>query len=116
MLDCSRTPLTSLPKLPVELESLRCSDTQITSLPELPVGLKALSCSNTQITEFPELPVGLKELYCWNIPPITDVYSLLDRLSGEKKVEQLSTLILKRKDDETIQDYNLRWRVWRDAS
>lgn len=63
----------------------------ITSLPELPAGLQRLDCSRTQITSLPELPATLQFLYCYRTP-----------------------LLLQREEDETITDYNLRWREWRE--
>jgi Leucine-rich repeat (LRR) protein len=110
-LSCGNTPLTSLPELPSDLRSLYCSKTEIRTLPELPPNIRSLliyttpisvlpqlpskleifSCSNTAITVLPELPPGLRYLKC----------------SG-------SPLILKRKNGESIQDYNERWREWRE--
>jgi Leucine-rich repeat (LRR) protein len=90
-LGCMETNITSLPKLPPTLVELLCAITPLTSLPILPSGLQTLYCCDTQITELPELPPSLKELSCNNTP-----------------------LILQRKDYESSNAYNLRWRVWRE--
>ena len=89
-LNCCNTPLTSLPKLPPGLQEIYCHHTPLKSLPTLPAGLQRLWCFHTQITVLPELPPGLKRLSCSNTP-----------------------LVLQRNEDESIVDYNLRWRVWR---
>jgi Leucine-rich repeat (LRR) protein len=70
---------------------LFCQFTQIKSLPALPAGLRELDCSNTSITSLPDLPVGLQDLDCSNTP-----------------------LILQRNDNESVPDYNLRWKLWRE--
>jgi hypothetical protein len=83
-------PLKSLPELPNGLKTLKCVNTKLSTLPTLPDSLQCLNCTNSQITELPELPAGLVELICYNVP-----------------------LILKRRDNESIADYNLRWREWK---
>jgi Leucine-rich repeat (LRR) protein len=110
-LDCSHTQLTSLPELPAGLQKLYCSHTQLTSLPELPAGLKELYCWHTQLTSLPELPTGLKELYCWN----TLLTSLPELPDGLQELNcSYTPLILQWKEGESISDYNLRWREWRE--
>jgi Leucine-rich repeat (LRR) protein len=61
---CSNTPITELPELPPNLIGLECDNTLITSLPKLPPNLVLLSCSHTKLTELPELPKTLEGLYC----------------------------------------------------
>jgi Leucine-rich repeat (LRR) protein len=87
--DCSRTQITSLPKLPTGLMSLECQHTQITALPELPAGLKKLNCTGTKITSLPELPDGLTELICGN----TQITSLPELPAGLKDLYCSSTMI-----------------------
>jgi hypothetical protein len=91
ILDCSFANISSLPILPSGLEELWCYNTPLTSLPELPSSLEVLLCHNTLISSLPELPSSLKELYCWNTP-----------------------LLLQRGENESIKDYNARWRVLRE--
>lgn len=90
-LDCSDTPLTTLHDLPSELTALFCFKTKLTSLPTLPSTLQILICSETQLTVLPEFPTDLTYLYCEKTP-----------------------LIIKRKENEHILDYKLRWREWRE--
>jgi len=61
---CSYNQLTMLPKLPNSLEELRCYYNQLTLLPELPNSLEKLSCFYNQLTILPELPTNLEELGC----------------------------------------------------
>ena len=84
---CHNTPITSLPALPSELKKIYCSRTSLKCLPDLPSGLQMLNCSHTSLTSLPDLPSGLKDLYCSNTPHI-----------------------LQPKENESIQDYNLRYR------
>ncbi len=108
---CFNTQLTSLPELPSGLQTLYCYNTQVSSLPELPSGLLWLSCDNTQLTSLPELPSGLQELICYN----TRLTSLPELPSGlQILLCNNCPLILQRGKGESIQDYNLRWRVWRE--
>jgi len=50
-----------------------------------------LNCIDTNICVLPELPLGLVSLYTKNTP-----------------------LILKRENGESIEDYNARWRIWKE--
>jgi Leucine-rich repeat (LRR) protein len=110
-LHCYNTPLTSLPELPSELQQLYCYNTQITILPKLPSGLQVLSCYNTQITSLPDLPSGLKALYC----QYNQLTALPELPSGLKGLFcDNCPLILQRGEGESIHDYNLRWRAWRE--
>ncbi len=130
-LDCSYTQITSLPKLPDGLRNLYCLDTRITSLPELPRGLDLLDCQGTQITSLPKLPDGLRILYCLDtritsLPELprglgvldcsnTRITSLPELPATLQWLSSLNTpLVLQRKEEESIKDYNLRWRKWRD--
>lgn len=90
-LHCEKTPITSLPTLPESLENLNCAKTSLTSLPPLPPRLEKLNILLTHIQELPPLPEKLRSLKILRTP-----------------------LILNRKNDETIADYNERWKVWRE--
>lgn len=108
---CWNTPITSLPPLPSSLKILSCRNTQITSLPILPSNLKRLYCSHTPITSLPILPSGLEELWCWN----TQITSLPELPSSLKELYCSNTpLLLQRGENESIKDYNARWRVLRE--
>jgi hypothetical protein len=52
-----------------------------------------LYCTGTQITSIPELPASLTSLFCAS-----------------------KSLIIHREKDESIPDYNLRWRAWREEN
>ena len=67
-MDVSRKGLSSLPKLPISLETLYCNYNKLTSLPELPDSLRYLSCYNNQLSSLPELPNTLITLSCHNNP------------------------------------------------
>jgi uncharacterized repeat protein (TIGR01451 family) len=59
--------ITTLPTLPIGLESLTISTQYSFTWPQLPTGLKSLSCSQSGINapqHLPSLPNGLKYLYC----------------------------------------------------
>jgi hypothetical protein len=88
-LDVSGLNITSLPDLPSELQKLYCSNTNLTILPALPSGLQILECANTNITTLLDLPSGLQKFWCDN------------------------TLLVWGKT-ESIQNYNERWRKWRE--
>ena len=108
---CSFTQIIELPALPSRLQTLVCCATQITKLSELPPRLQELSCHNTQITELPELPPTLYYVDCHNTQ-ITELPELPPTLYC---LEYSSTpLLLQREEEESISDYNLRWRVWRE--
>lgn len=92
LLICSHNQITSLPTLPDSLRRLSCHHTPITELPRLPAGLISLGIQKTRVTELPELPVGLKELYCDYTP----------------------SLVLQRKENESITHYAKRWDEWRE--
>ena len=70
-LDCgngwlTNTPnkLTSLPKLPPNLDTLICGDNKITLLPSLPAKLRYLSCYMNSLSDLPNLPTSLLYLNC----------------------------------------------------
>ncbi len=126
---CGNTNITRLPELPSELLSLSCSHTNITSLPELPSDLRVLDCSNTSITSLPELPSRLVQLFCGNtnITSLPELPSTLEGLYCDithlTSLPELPSslialycnncdLILKREENESIQDYIQRLRVW----
>jgi Leucine-rich repeat (LRR) protein len=112
-LSCSHTSLKGLPVLPSGLRTLGCTSTSITSLPELPPTLVELWCNNTPLTRLPELPSGLQLLYC-NCTQITELPELPPSLENLYTIN--TPLILRRDyEKESIQDYNLRWRVWREV-
>ncbi len=88
ILDCSSygsgspNNLTSLPKLPSSLDTLRCQGNSLTNLPELPDSLKELSCSLNLINILSGLPNGLKSLICVSnqlisIPSLPQTLTLL---------------------------------------
>jgi hypothetical protein len=104
---CDNTPLTSLPKLPSGLQELYCHNTQLTSILELPSELQVLSCYNTPLASLPELPSGLQRLWSDNTP-LTKLPKLPSRL--QELYCHSFPLILQRGKNESIQDYNLRWR------
>ena len=107
---CCDIQLHSLPQLPPSLRYLYCHNTLLTYLPELPIGLKFLDCNNTFITSLPELPESLLDLYCYE----TQI-TILPELPNLRSLYCSKTpLLLLRKDDESIADYNLRWRAWRE--
>ena len=108
---CDNTQITSLPELPDGLLNLYCDNTQITSIPKLPGTLRQLLCDNTQITSLPELPDSLQLLWCSNtqITTLPELPDTLQSIACEK-----NPLLLERKEGESIQDYNLRWREWRE--
>ena len=111
MLDCHDTQLTSLPKLPDSLERLECDHTQLTSLPKLPDSLEDLQCEHTQLTSLPKLPTGLRRLFCHSTPLTT----LPELPAGLRALCCVDTpLVLQRSKGESIADYNLRWREWRE--
>jgi Leucine-rich repeat (LRR) protein len=89
---CNDTDISTLPPLPDSLLCLHCHNTPLTSLPELPPNLQYLICSNTNLTELPELPTMLRHLECNNVPLSLQRYGW----------------------HETVHDYNLRWREWRE--
>jgi hypothetical protein len=107
---CANTNIIELPPLPDTLISLACDETAIVELPSLPDTLKILYCGHTNITELPSLPQTLEYLDCGNTN-ITELPSLPDTL--EYLDCSRCPLILQRKEDESIQDYNARWEEWR---
>lgn len=59
--------ITTLPTLPIGLESLTISTQYTFTWPQLPSGLKSLQCSQSGVNapqHLPQLPNGLKYLYC----------------------------------------------------
>jgi hypothetical protein len=108
LLDVSGLNITSLPELPRRIKTLWCNNTHITELPTLPPRLVSLHCYNTPLTNLPTLPKSLFILCCFN----TRLTSLPElpfnlRLSCDT--------IFQLKEGESIQDYNLRWGVWREV-
>ena len=108
---CYKTPLTSLPDLPSELYELDCSETNITHLPDIPFGLRTLVCYSTPLATLPELPSTLRALDCYSTPLATlpELSSRMYRLTCYN-----TPLILQRGKEESIPDYNRRWRAWRE--
>ena len=87
----SNIQLTSLPDLPVGLNTLACQSNALTSLPTLPSSLMYLICSNNNIKILPTLPPGLKTLSCSFNPikilpalpsTMTSIYCNSDSLSS----------------------------------
>ncbi len=112
-LNCSYTQISSLPPLPNSLQYLFCSNIQITSLPSLPNSLQHLFCSNTQITSLPPLPDTLRQLNCpytqiTSLPPLPDSLQYL-------YFYNCPNLLLKKEKDESVQNYEARWKVVREA-
>ena len=112
ILECSNTQITSLPPLPSSLQKLYCACTPITSLPPLPNSLKCLTCFNTQITSLPPLPDSLKVIFC-HITPITSLPSFPTSLIS-LMCNNCPNLLLQREKNESIQDYEARWKVFRE--
>jgi hypothetical protein len=108
---CCDIQIHSLPQLPPSLTYLYCHNTLLTYLPELPIGLKFLDCNNTFITSLPQLPESLLDLYCYQ----TQITTLPELPTNLRSLYCVNTpLVLQRKDEESIADYNLRWRAWRE--
>ena len=71
-LNCSNSMLSSLPALPLQLDTLICGGQRgaapatnlLSSLPNLPSTLKYLDCSPAALTSLPALPPGLIYLNC----------------------------------------------------
>ena len=124
---CCHTQLTSLPKLPDSLTELICDHTRLTSLPELPKKLRLLICSHNQITSLPNLPYSLRRLSCDHMP-ITELPRLPTRLISlgiqKTRITELPqlpvglkelycaytpSLVLQRKENESIAEYVKRW-------
>ena len=61
---CDNNSLAAIPMLPSNLDELDCSFNQIISLGNLPGSLTRLNCSGNQLTSLPVLPLRLKRLYC----------------------------------------------------
>lgn len=102
----------SLPKLPTGLKYLYCHNTLLRYLPELPIGLLFLDCNNTLLTSLPQLPESLVGLYIYQTQ-ITILPELPKSLMALYCV-QTPLLLQYEKGNETITDYNLRWRAWRE--
>lgn len=60
--DCSHNVLTSLPKLPINVNNLNCSYNAITTLPTLTANLNTLNCEHNSITTLPSFPSSLQIL------------------------------------------------------
>jgi Leucine-rich repeat (LRR) protein len=110
VLICSGTRITSLPTLPASLLVLHCDQTPITELPELPPRLEQLYCYKTAITTLPDLPATLEVLWCYSIPitVLPDLPELLQLYCMD------TPLLLQKGEYEPIEQYALRWRVWRE--
>ena len=111
VLSCLDTPITALPDLPDSLDKLYCYKSYVTSLPNLPPKLRKLCCSDSPLLEIPELPQSLLELSCSNTH-VTELPDLPDSI--EKLFCSNTPLIIQREVNENLQDYNLRWRAWRE--
>ncbi|MES2592151.1 MAG: T9SS type A sorting domain-containing protein [Bacteroidota bacterium] len=61
---CGRNQLTSLPALPDSLVYLACYQNMLTALPSFSTVLHFVDCSHNQITALPVLPVTLTDLIC----------------------------------------------------
>ena len=112
ILACNYTKITSLPPLPKSLQCLFCSDTPITSLPPLPDSLNSLTCFHTKITSLPSLSDSLKLIYCFNTPitSLPPFPASLDSLM----CYNCPNLLIQRKENESIQAYEARWKVFRE--
>ncbi len=74
-LNCSNLNISSLPPLPVFLDTLRCELNNIISLPNLPLTLTYLDCGSNQLTNLPSLSNSLNYLFCGSnqivsLPPL----------------------------------------------
>lgn len=86
---CQNNPLNSLPLLPNSLQNLNCEYThQLTSLPTLPSSLQYLKCSGNQLTSLPILPNSLVFLEC-NYNQLTSLPILPDSLEFLSCLENL---------------------------
>ncbi|HWY97793.1 MAG TPA: SdrD B-like domain-containing protein [Bacteroidia bacterium] len=57
--------ITSLPRLPVTLDTLICGNNKLDSLPQLPPVLNCLDCYKNNLKILSVLPSGLQELSCY---------------------------------------------------
>ena len=102
--------LNSIPKLPNGLEKLTLMNTSVSVLPELPTSLYFLNLAGTRVSVLPELPPKLQFLNLVG----TEVEVLPELPASLKWLDISSTrLILQMKPNESVKDYNLRWRKWR---
>ncbi len=88
---CDYTELAELPELPPRLQMLSIIDTNVKRLPTLPETLCGFYIHGTQITELPEIPASV-----WDIG-----------VSG-------APLLIQKTEEESIAEFNLRWRAWRE--
>jgi hypothetical protein len=105
--DCNSCSIDSLPPLPDSLRELYCRNTKLNSLTVLPHSLQILSIyDNPYISSIPTLPDTLRELYIDNtgITYINFPSNLI-----ELDCRNCYSLLVKRKDTETIQEYHSRW-------
>jgi uncharacterized repeat protein (TIGR01451 family) len=63
-LNCRFNNFTAIPVLPPTATFLWVSDDHLTSLPTLPLSLKFLACFNNQLANLPNLPASLETLMC----------------------------------------------------
>ena len=103
--------LNSIPKLPNGLEKLKLTNTSVSVLPELPTSLYYLNLAGSKVSMLPELPPKLQFLSLTG----TDVEVLPELPSSLKTLQGVSNrpLLIQMKPNESIKDYNLRWRKWR---
>ena len=71
-IQCSGNPLTALPTLPLQLDTLECHSCTLSSLPTLPVNLRVLKCEKNPLETLPELPFTLEEMHC-ELPWVEDI-------------------------------------------
>lgn len=100
---------------------------QLTKLPFLPRNLKRLSCCNLNITELLDLPDGIISIYLHNVPIKTlDKIppSIITFFCDNSEIMSLpelpssliyfnctnSPLLIQKDNNESIDDYNSRWR------
>lgn len=91
VLSCLNNNLSKLPHLPSSLVELYCNSNNLTNMPELPPNLKVLYCSDNLFSEFPPLPQTLIRFECKGCP----------------------NLVIQKRNEETIQDYEARLSVLR---
>ncbi len=113
---CNRNPLQTLPPLPSTLRRLDVDDCNLRSLPSLPEGLEYLSCSWNPLKSLPELPPNLLALCCKNTQMLV-LPELPKKMRSYGLIQFIGTpLILEQKKGESLEEYNLRWRKWREVN
>ncbi len=110
LLDIPRLRIHSLPPIPENILGLWCDNTELSELPQLPPRLQILSIMNTNVKRLPTLPETLCGFYIHGtqiteLPEIpASVWDI--GVSG-------APLLIQKREEESIAEFNLRWRAWR---